>query len=427
MRIGQSQGWDSRTSLTSTCSVELPGMTDRDPLDDVARLRDRIRSGERGGSERDREALLTMSEHIELVPSKAGGFRHRDILRQCTRMSEEVGGLADALEDRDAAEEIVRWIHRTYDNEHTNQDYRKNLRAFGRYYTQSEEPPEAINWVPAGTSNDFNPEPSERDLITYDECMSMVDASRNERDAALFMVQFEAGCRPGELWDLRVGDVFDSEYTTGLHVDGKLGERSVHLIVAVPYLNRWLEAHPGDESDYLWTKLSKPERPSYPTYLDYYKLAAERAGVSKEATPRNFRRSNTRWLATLGFHQARIEDRQGRERGSEHTARYLAKFGPESNERAYAELHGRDVESDEADVPGPIECPRCHRETPSDREFCMWCHFALSHDAIEQVDAQDERFFEAAAKADGEDLEGVRTLRSGATRYPGVRKATLDE
>ena len=35
-------------------------------------------------------------------------------------MAEKVSGLAGAVEDRDAAEETVRWIDRTYDDVETN-------------------------------------------------------------------------------------------------------------------------------------------------------------------------------------------------------------------------------------------------------------------------------------------------------------------
>jgi hypothetical protein len=39
-------------------------------------------------------------------------------------MAEKVSGLAGAVEDRDAAEETVRWIDRTYDDVETNRDFR---------------------------------------------------------------------------------------------------------------------------------------------------------------------------------------------------------------------------------------------------------------------------------------------------------------
>jgi hypothetical protein len=233
----------------------------------------------------------------------------------------------------------------------------------------------------------------------------MLEACQNPRDKALIAVQFEAGARGGELYDLRRGDVFESEHSVGLHVDGKRGERTVHLIQSVPYLQRWLdeETHPaGDDSTaYLWSKLDSPGRPSYNNFLQAFKSAAERAGVSKTVTPTNFRRSNTRWLVLQGFPQSRIEDRQGRKRGSDHTARYMARFGEESNENAYARLHGLDVEPEpDKQSTGPLDCPRCHRDTPAHKSHCMWCNFALSHEAAAARDATQETAVQGMVEAD---------------------------
>lgn len=399
-------------------------MTDQDPREQIDTLRRKLRtSGEDAQYvqfDADRDHLLRMSDNIRLVPSEIGDFRHLKILRHCTRMATlappptiddfrendeaEVDGLRDeddveelltkhgllgaTLEYLAPAEAIVRWINHEYDNEHTNQDYRTALRSFGRYRLKRDEPPRTLDWIPTGTSNDFDPVPSERDILLYlQDVVPMIEACYNDRDRALFAFQFEAGLRGGELYDVRVGDIFDGEHTTGVHVDGKNGERSVHLIQSLPYLQRWLDDHPGGDDDWLFCKLSSPERASYTKFLDYFHNAAERAGVSKDVTPTAFRKANTRWLVKMGFSQPRIEERQGRKRGSEHTARYMATFGEESNEKAYARLHGLEVEADE-DVTetGPIECPRCHRETPREREHCMWCKFGLSYEATERLD-----------------------------------------
>jgi hypothetical protein len=87
--------------------------------------------------------------------------------------------------------------------------------------------------------------------------------------------------------------------------------------------------------------------------------------------------------------QAQIEDRQGRKRGSEATAHYIARFGGESDDE-YARLHGLEVDEDESEPIGPVECPRCHEKTPRDRPACMWCNQPLSHGAIDSIE-EDER------------------------------------
>jgi integrase len=413
-------------------------MTDEDPRERVDDLRQQLRGNAEESArvtfEPDRHHLLKMSDNMRLMQSEVGDHRQLKLLRHVRRMAilpewptvedfEENGEASDAgvetiddievfleskgylglaLEYRAAADTIIRWIHSEYDNEHTNQDYRTALRSFGRYRLKLEEPPESLAWIPTTTSNDFNPVPSERDLLFWkDDVVPMIEACHNPRDRALIALQFEAGCRSGELFDLRVGDIFDGEYTTSLHVDGKRGERTVPLVTSLTYLQDWLtdSRSPNDAGAYLWSKLNSNERPSYRTWRDYFEDAAGRAGVSKDVTPTNLRKSNTRWLVLQGYSQARIEDRQGRKRGSDHTRRYMARFGEESQERAYAELHGLDVkpEEDAADI-SPVECPRCERETPREKDHCMWCNFALSEEAVQEARARQELGLQAVGR-----------------------------
>jgi hypothetical protein len=58
---------------------------------------------------------------------------------------EEVGGVADALEDKEAAKDLLRWIHDNRTNEETNRDYRVALRILGRRVTEGDEPPNPSN------------------------------------------------------------------------------------------------------------------------------------------------------------------------------------------------------------------------------------------------------------------------------------------
>ncbi|MEE6210892.1 tyrosine-type recombinase/integrase [Salarchaeum sp. III] len=428
-------------------------MTDADPRHQVDVLRRKLDSGEQYVQyERDRDLLLRMSDHIFLVPSEIGDHRHLKLLRHNVRIAtlaqppkpsdfEDVPGetvydedeieallaenglLGLALEERGAAQALVRWIHQEYSNEHTNQDYRTALRSFGRYLFQMDEPPESLEWIPTGTSNDFDPVPSERDLLLWEsEVRPMIESVQNPRDAALIALQFEGGLRGGELYDLQVRDIFTAEHTTGVQVDGKRGERTVHLLVAIPWVQRWLTAHPGGPEDYLWSKLSTSERPSYSGFLDIFKRAASRIDVSKDATPTNFRKSNTRWLIIRGMDPSKIEDRQGRKRGSEHTARYNAKWGDESLEKSYAQLHGKDVEvEDDHDEAAPVPCPRCGKDTPGDGDWCIHCNQALDMDARDLVERVTELFDERAIEEDDPAVrEDLVTARRTVESQPSM-------
>jgi integrase len=386
-------------------------MTKRDR---ITSLRDRIRAGgaatfyddqpqyaEDTISEADIDTLLLFSDQLDLHDYSDN--RHEKLLRHVTRAAEKVGGLTDALEDREAAEDIVRWINRTYDNPRTKCDYRLAIRALGKHALRrgkTGDPPESIAWMSANTPRNYNPTPSRADMLDWQEDVIPLinEGTTNARNKALFAVQFEGGFRPHcELYDLRVGDVTKTTYGTDIEVDGKTGERSVTMILAVPYLNRWLGDYhpcPGDDDAYLWVK-HNGERMSYVTFSRYFKRAADRIDLDKPVTPKNFRKSNATWLAKLGKNESFIEDRQGRERGSDAISHYVAMYG-DDRAAEYAELHGKDVETEDPEEYTPVTCPNCTQKTPRDKAVCMWCNHALDHDAASDL-AEAEQSIERMA------------------------------
>jgi integrase/ribosomal protein S26 len=375
-------------------------MSKRDRIND---LRDRIRAGGAAHyydgeqytgdtiSEEDIDSLLLFSDQLDLHDYSDN--RHEKLIRHTVRAAEKVGGLTDALEVREAAEDIVRWINCTYDNPRTKCDYRLAIRAFGKHALRlgpKGDPPESIEWMSANTPRNYNPKPSRADMLDWQEDILPLinDGTTNARNKALFAVQFEGGFRPHcELYELRVGDVKKTAYGTEIDVDGKTGERSVTMILAVPYLNRWLGDHhprPGDDEAYLWVK-HNGERMSYTTFMRYFKRAAGRIGLDKPVTPKNFRKSNATWLAKLEKNESFIEDRQGRKRGSDAISHYVAMYG-DDRAKEYAELHGKDVETEDPEDYTPITCPNCSQETPQDKRVCMWCNHALDHDAVDELE-----------------------------------------
>lgn len=395
-------------------------------------LKERIRAG--GGanfydneqyaddtiSDDDAGTLLTVSDQFDLHDYSDN--RHEKLLRHLVRVAENVGGVTDALEEREAAEELVRWINREYDNPRTKCDYRLAIRAMGKHAlrrgTQG-DPPESIEWMSANTPRNYNPKPSRADMLEWEEDVLPLinDGTNPARNKALFAVQFEGGFRPHcELYEMKVGDVKDTSYGVEIEVDGKTGQRSVTMILALPYLNRWLGDHhpcPGDDDVYLWVK-SDGERMSYTTFQRYFKRAADRIDLEKPVTPKNFRKSNATWLAKLGKNESFIEDRQGRQRGSDAISHYVAMYG-EDRAREYASMHGQDVETEDPEDYTPITCPRCRRQTPHDKDVCMWCNQALDHDTFEDLEETKTTVRDMALQLfqeDGEFVEDVVTRKA---------------
>lgn len=368
----------------------------RESLD---RLIEQLETGERGGSDADREALLTFSDRLSLHRSKYSVHRHEKLLRHCTIIAEEVGGLADVVEDRDAAEEIVRWINREYTNEETNKDYRIAVRMFGKRLaeldsnipTDQNDVPESVAWIPSTTSSSYDPSPDPAEMLDWEEDVQpMIDATMNSRDAALIAVAWDAGPRTSELESLRVGDVTDNDYGLQITVDGRRGQRTITLIPSVAKLNRWLADHPrrDDDTAPLWCDLETGEPVTYQNLRKAVRQAADRADVMKPVNFTNFRKSSASYLASRSeVNQPTLEDHHGWKNGSSVAARYISVFG-DASDRAIARAHGLEVpEEDEPDPTAGVTCPRCEKETPRNESFCMWCNQALDHGAVDEIEA----------------------------------------
>lgn len=347
----------------------------------------------------DAEALIEFSRQLDLLKSEYSDYRHEKLLRHCVIMAEQVGGLADALESRDAAEDVVVWINRERGtaeySEETNQDYRVALRIFGKRTLKRTEVPDSLAWVPTGTSNSYNPAPNRADMLEWEEAKRMSEeGAKNARDEALFPVSHELGPRGGESHEIRMGQVNDADHGIQIVLDGKQGEHSVTLINSTPYLQKWLAKHPAPDDDdaYLWCKLDEPyNNASYQSFLGRFKDSGRRAGIDKPVTPTNFRKSNTYWLAKQGANEAFINDRQGRSPTSEHARRYIAAFGPENENNQYAQLQGLEVQTEKTENRTPLTCPRCDKETPRDKPFCVWCHQAMEPDAVDELEKEESK------------------------------------
>ena len=406
----------------------------------IETLRRKLEAGTRGGDDTDRDLLLEFSDELRLRREEYGHYRHEKLLRHTVRMSEhadsslhesllENAGEAadeDFYEAKDAAKDIVGWIHDTYDiddgSQETNSDYRNAFRAFAKHVTRGDEIPETHSWISTQTTRDYNPEPDEADMLRLeDDVEPMIEAARNPRDKALIALQFEGGFRGGELYDMTVGAITDAEHGLKVRVDGKRGEHDVHLIFATSYVTKWLAEHPGDTDDYLWSRLHSPEQISYQRFLQCFRESADRADIDKPVTPTNFRKSNAYWLSQREKSQAFIEDRQGRARGSPVITRYIAKFSGETQQKQYAAMHGLEVEEESTKEVAPVICPRCSEPTPREKDFCIHCNQSLALEVKELIDQVTQTIDDAVVEADDpEDRQDLLRARRTLKQKPNM-------
>jgi integrase len=374
------------------------------PESTIDRLVERCEAAEEC-SQADADALLDAHRQMELLgESEISVDHHADVLMRGLKMAREVGGLAKTLDDRAAAEEIVRWIHRTYDNPETNKGYRTCLRAFGRHALGVSEPPDSLAWIPAGYPSSYDPAPEPGKMLYWeDHIQPMINACQNPRDEALIALAWDLGPRGGELFDITVGDVADGEY--GLKVTlygGKQGTRSPTIVRAVPFVRDWVERHPGGgQDDPLWSRLNRPDGVSDNYVRDAMYSAAERADATIPAkpTPTRMRKSSASFLARQNVNQTYLEHHHGWSQGSKKASRYIAIFGADTD-KAVAAAHG--VEIDEDDSESLVKCVRCEYLNGQTRTTCRRCGQALSQQAAEAAEARQRRAQFQLAQLDAE-------------------------
>ena len=406
------------------------------PENQLETLRERIETSA-DISDDDRDVLVEFDDALTLLNSEYSTHRHLKLLRHVTIIAEGAGGLNDALNDRSAAKEIVRWIHRNYDNEETNQDYRVALKVFGRRVTDDgvrndpDEPPESLDWIPSGTSNNYDPAPDPGEMLDWDDdVIPMIEQTDHARDAAAIALQFDAGLRGGEFQSLTVGDISDHDHGLQVTVDGKQGRRSVLLIPSVPYVREWLDEHPApdDRDAPLWSKLNSADGISYRMKTKMFKKPADRADIEKPVTLTNFRKSSASYHASKGLNQAHLEDRYGWVRGSGAASRYIKVFA-EDADNELARMHGLDVDEQETEDIGPVECPRCGLQEKREAHFCSRCGQAMRVEAAATVDTAEDEIKESYKQVDPDDADTMEKLDrlDDLLDDPEVKSALLEK
>lgn len=218
--------------------------------------------------------------------------------------------LAELSDSKEEVLNLLEWIKKGeyYDDEEeklyefkekTQTHYRTSLRKFGRLLNGNELP-QSMEIIYGGDRSKVSAStPKKWEVLLWNpDCVKLIKACENLRDVALIAVAWDSGARPFEILDLTYGDISPDGDFLKITVGGKNTPlRDVRLVIASPYLKKWLEqGHPvadGEEEfspdTPIWTKLNKNKK----LWKEYARTIipdriAPRTDLDKPTNMRNF-------------------------------------------------------------------------------------------------------------------------------------------
>ena len=235
------------------------------------------------------------------------------------------------------------------------------------------------------------------DMLSVSEVAKIAASALNFRDRAWIWTLFNSGCRPGEIYKLRIGDVVPhDEGFIELRVRREKGSAPEPAPVyedAVPALHAWLNAHParGNPTAPLWVDLGRVHSVKAATYRAMYKAlesAARRAGISKPVTPYALRRSRLTMLAKdPAISTSILENVAGWVHGSRVAQHYIHLSGKDvinALNARYGIQAGGDGPHEKPRT--PFRCGRCKTMNPAGASYCSTCGGPVTLAAVKEIE-----------------------------------------
>jgi site-specific recombinase XerD len=279
----------------------------------------------------------------------------------------------DRWKEEDFVDVLAELQSRNYKNE-TMKEYRKALKKFFKWF-------KGEDWKGLKVLRGDKKEDRKPDVLSEEEILKMIESVEHPRDKAIIAVGYEAGLRIGELAGLRMRNVTWNANGAKIKVHGKKGERQIPIVMAAPYLRRWLDLHPERENPNAFVFVGIGTRThgkplEYQMFRKIIKEAAIKAGIKKRVNPHILRHSRATVLANY-LTEAQMNVFFGWVQGSDIPRIYVHLSGRDID-KAINRVYGIEEEEEEKErVAKPIKCPRCgYLNAPTDR-FCGRCALIL--------------------------------------------------
>lgn len=233
------------------------------------------------------------------------------------------------------------------------------------------------------------------ELLTQEDVIKMIDATKNVRDKAFIACLWESGARIEELGTLRWKDIEYGDKALKLNIKGKTGERTCWVVNAAPYLATWKDLAPNrtDSNGFVWVisyKTARKPAMSYHLFRNMLRRLAIKAGISKKVNPHFFRKSAASFRAKNGWNEALLNQQFGWVQGSRVSRHYvfIADDALKNRMLKDAGLPVNDEEKQAENLLKPKNCPRCGVSNPATSTMCQKCGCYL--DARQAIEHEDK-------------------------------------
>ncbi|HRT84788.1 MAG TPA: tyrosine-type recombinase/integrase [Bacteroidales bacterium] len=241
-------------------------------------------------------------------------------------------------------------------------------------------------------------------VLTKDEILQLIEASKHPRDKAVIALLYDCGLRVGEVASISFKDLIFNEYGGKVKVRGKTGERLVPFVMAGPYIKNWMQMYPNprpNEPLFIGTGNRNYRKPLYyESYMNIIKRAVKNSGIEKKVTPHIIRHTRATHLASK-LTESEMCHYLGWQLGSDMPKVYVHLSGRDIDNAIYNKVYGLKIENGDKDYSiNPVMCPRCKESCGPTSEYCNRCGAPLKEEKIfnmerNSIDLRKE-FFDAA-------------------------------
>jgi len=336
---------------------------------------------------------------------------------------------------REDCRNLNAWISNSKYQYYRRENLRIALKKIFRFWkaTGTHNPEEV--WDVSRPRNEKKPKPQKpkRLVKTNEEVDDIIKAVGNNRDKLFLALLWNTAGRPIEIEKCKFSQIY--EYNGQLILDlktakesGDEDDRKIVLIYALPYYHRWkaefkeifnikgdddltdmyiFRKFPAYDKDKL-KNIDKNKSVCHAYYSNLFNEIGKKLSIP-QFTPKIFRKwSISRW-ERQGVPYALIKKMSGHSKNS----RAIEHYSFHDEEDCYShllKLEGVEKEKEIIkELPPIIKCKRCNKENKSQNEYCEFCGFGLTEEAIIKQQLKKDNQINDLKKAMKEELENMYT------------------